>query len=58
MVDPISTVVALKAAHKAFHAAHPHICNFAHKLANEYASKVTEEVLREVDKKIKSQKNK
>jgi hypothetical protein len=53
MVDPISTTIALTAAHKAFHSAHPHICNLAHRLANEYASKVAEKALLEVDKQIK-----
>jgi hypothetical protein len=51
MPEPIITTAAIYAAHKTFHRAHPHICNFAHKLASMGGEHLAREVIKKLDSK-------
>jgi hypothetical protein len=52
MVDPLTTATAMYAAHRTFHAAHPHICGMTHKAVSHGAGPVSRYLYKGVSSRL------
>jgi hypothetical protein len=51
MAEPITTLIALTAAHRTFHSAHPHICKIAHTVVSKGSGHLLRELSKQWDSK-------